>query len=116
MGAGTTYAPDATGGVATVVLTEAQMPAHSHTVTGTTSNSGTHTQGGVALPHATDAGRDGDSGSSVTGLLESNRYGATTGAGGDHLHTLTATAASTGGGAAHDNIPPYYALAYIMKS
>lgn len=52
----------------------------------------------------------------ATGLLESNRYGATKGAGGDHLHTLTVTAASTGGGATHDNIPPYYALAHIMKS
>lgn len=35
---------------------------------------------------------------------------------GDHSHTLSATAASTGGGSAHENRPPYYALAYIMKT
>ena len=34
-----------------------------------------------------------------------------------HTHTLTlsSTAASTGGGLSHENRPPYYALAYIMR-
>jgi microcystin-dependent protein len=31
-------------------------------------------------------------------------------------HTHSGTTASTGGGAAHENRPPYYALAYIMKA
>jgi microcystin-dependent protein len=30
-----------------------------------------------------------------------------------HTHTFTSDA--TGGGLAHENRPPYYALAYIMK-
>jgi microcystin-dependent protein len=49
-------------------------------------------------------------------------------AGGDHSHTLSGTAdsagahthtfttGSTGDGVAHENRPPYYALAYIMKT
>jgi microcystin-dependent protein len=35
---------------------------------------------------------------------------------GDHTHTITASATTTGGGLAHENRPPYYALAYIMKA
>ena len=33
-----------------------------------------------------------------------------------HTHSVSGTTASTGGGAAHENRPPYYALAYIMKT
>jgi microcystin-dependent protein len=32
-----------------------------------------------------------------------------------HTVTVTGTSGSTGGGLAHENRPPYYALAYIMK-
>ena len=37
---------------------------------------------------------------------------------GSHDHTFSGTGTSTqaGGGAAHENRPPYYALCYIMKS
>jgi len=31
-------------------------------------------------------------------------------------HTHTVTVGSTGGGSSHENRPPYYALAYIMKA
>lgn len=33
-----------------------------------------------------------------------------------HSLTLSSTAANTGGGLAHENRPPYYALAFIMKT
>jgi len=33
-----------------------------------------------------------------------------------HTHTVSGTSDSTGGGLAHENRPPYYALAFIMKS
>lgn len=44
-------------------------------------------------------------------------YSGTTSSQAAHTHTLTlsSTAASTGGGLAHENRPPYYALAYIMR-
>ena len=35
---------------------------------------------------------------------------------GSHSHTITGTTNQEGGGAAHENRPPYYALAYIMKA
>ena len=44
--------------------------------------------------------------------------GTTSGISANHNHavTVTGTAASTGGGLAHENRPPYFALAYIMKT
>lgn len=45
-------------------------------------------------------------------------YSGTTSSVADHTHTLSlsVSAANTGGGLAHENRPPYYALAYIMKA
>lgn len=44
--------------------------------------------------------------------------GTTSGISATHTHTVTVTgtSGSTGGGLAHENRPPYYALAYIMKA
>lgn len=39
----------------------------------------------------------------------------TTGSNGSHTHSITGSTASTGSGDAHENRPPYYALAYIMR-
>ena len=79
-----------TGGAETVTLTEAQMPAHTHTAT-TKGTSGSHswTQFGAGRNDWNYPG-------------ENSRGSATT--------------ASTGGGAAHENRPPFYALCYIMKT
>ena len=79
-----------TGGAETVTLTEAQMPAHTHTAT-TKGTSGSHswTQFGAGRNDWNYPG-------------ENSRGSATT--------------ASTGGGTAHENRPPFYALCYIMKS
>jgi microcystin-dependent protein len=43
--------------------------------------------------------------------------GTTSAVSGDHTHTVTVTgtSGSTGSGAAFTNLPPYYALAYIMR-
>jgi len=66
---------------------------------------GTTNQGSHSHNFTTAAG--GDHSHSLSGNAASA---------GDHSHTLSATAASTGGGSAHENRPPYYALAYIMKT
>lgn len=76
--AGGAYAVGDTGGENTHVLTESEMPAHTHTI------------GHVAGDQDGSGSNGSISGSGVTG--------------------------STGGGAAHENRPPYYALAYMMKS
>jgi len=39
----------------------------------------------------------------------------TTGSAGAHTHDVTGATGATGSGTAHENRPPYYALAYIMK-
>lgn len=105
-----------TGGAATVTLTTAQMPAHTHTFTGssaTTSSKGAHTH---------NVGRDGDgaSGSSTYTVHSAGVSGAggtsPTNSAGAHTHTITAkgTNANTGGGGAHSNLQPYI-VCYMWK-
>ena len=108
---GGTYAPGDTGGADSVTLTEAQMPAHTHTVSGTTNTTGahTHTVSGVATTGSADAISNNDINTQVNNTV-------TTSSAGDHSHTVTGTAASSGGGNSHENRPPYYALAFIMKA
>lgn len=112
VGAGSGYAVGATGGADTVALSAANMPAHTHTFSATTGAGGAHTHdlkvgdgyqgGGIYL----------DQGAENGGYYSS---GFTSGVG-DHTHTVSGTTASAGSGTAHENRPPYYALAYIMKS
>lgn len=105
-----------TGGASTVTLTTAQMPAHTHTFTGssaTTNSKGAHTH---------NVGRDGDgaSGSSTYTVHSAGVSGAggtsPTNSAGAHTHTLTAkgTNASTGGGGSHNNLQPYITC-YMWK-
>jgi microcystin-dependent protein len=163
VGAGSTYAVNATGGANTVTLDATMIPAHTHTVSaaGTTSGQSaghTHTFSGttsgqsvthshsVSDPgHAHSYDRPGPSnaanppgssgstanaattGTATTGITLGNAsadhnhtYSGTTSAvSGDHTHTVSVsgtTGNGTGGGLAHENRPPYFALAYIMKT
>lgn len=103
------YAPNATGGAASVTLTTSQIPSHSHTATSTSSVTDpghSHTYR-IINP----SGGDGSStryGNDATGTTST----ATTG-----ISVSTSTSiGNTGGGSSHENRPPYYALAYIMKT
>lgn len=187
-----TYNVGDTGGSNTVTLAEANLPGHTHSVSGTTasdgahthnvsgntsntgahthtlsgntSNSGNHTHNGSTSntgnhSHNVTGGSGGDSQTYIPlagGASSQNQFGGfisntgahshnfTTAGGGDHSHTLSGNAASagahshtvtgtadsagahthtfsttsgsTGSGTAHENRPPYYALAYIMKT
>ena len=107
VGAGSTYSVGTTGGSATVTLTTAQMPSHTHT--GSTNTTGAHT-------HSIEPSwvyHYGSGAYSYPGDSEYHTSPASTKSAGDHSHTLTINAA--GSGNAHENRPPYYALAYIMK-
>lgn len=130
VGAGSTYAIGNTGGSATVTLNESQMPSHTHVISATTGAAGAHTHTATVtdpghvhtanqpLPGSTSASSGGSTGqgtvrdinSAVTGISVSISSAA------DHTHSISASAATTGGGAAHENRPPYFALAYIMKA
>lgn len=109
VGAGASYAPGATGGATSVTLTEGQMPSHTHTFSGSTNTTGAHshdydksdTRAGAASPQVG---------------IGSNTYTTTpTTSAGDHAHTFSGTTGSKGSGQSHENRPPFYALAYIMK-
>lgn len=136
VGAGSTYAVGNTGGAASVTLTSSQIPGHthtgttgnesaSHTHTGTTASSGAHTHlSSQASSYVMLASGGAYANGWVNGLESSPS--ATTSSAGAHTHTFTTQSASnththsfttdsTGGGGSHENRPPYYALAYIMK-
>jgi microcystin-dependent protein len=141
VGAGSTYAVDATGGADTVTLTSAQIPSHAHTFSGTTSDqSASHTHTFSATTSTAGAhthtlsgyGKDGSTfswpdlegrgsfrtisnGVNSAGDHAHTVSGTTAGASGGHTHTFSGTTAATGSGQSHENRPPYYALAYIMK-
>ena len=143
VGAGSTYAVDATGGAATVTLDDTQIPAHSHTADGdlTAASAGAHTH--TASTNTTGShthtqtvnGQDQDWGTgeyanvsgtknntgtktSPTSTLSAGNHShtVTVNSAGDHTHDITGSTSSVGGGLAHENLPPYYALAYIMRT
>lgn len=131
VGAGSTYSVGNTGGANTVALTESQIPSHTHAIsaTGTSESAGAHTHTVTDPGHSHTIttyqsllGGLGGGGSGWAGTSSfptgSQTTGITVGSAGAHTHSvsITAAAAVTGGGAAHENRPPYFALAYIMKA
>lgn len=96
------------GGLHSVSLSTNQIPAHNHT--GTTSPAGGH--------HHTYGEQDGwaEAGGSYWQNLmrrSNNFVNRNTSSVPDHSHSLNIN--NTGGGQAHENRPPYYVLAYIIK-
>jgi microcystin-dependent protein len=131
--AGSSYPVGSTGGSATVSLNKDNLPAHNHggggTSTFTTVENGTHSHGITDPGHRHgydkltdkhDAG--GDTDEVWRNSEEKNTTNQTTGIsineGGAHTHDVTVsyTINTEGSGIAHDNMPPYYALAYIMRT
>jgi len=111
VGAGGSYNVGDTGGANTVTLNTNQIPSHSHgagTLTTNTTGSHSHTYQ-HALRHMQIRTEGGQTW--VSGGIE----GSQTNSDGDHKHTISGSTSSTGGGQAHENRPPYYALCFIMK-
>lgn len=125
--AGSTYAVAATGGSATCTLATTNMPAHTHT--GTTDGGGSHNHGGSTgniQNYNSTVGTDGSSANNIVDYWANQVVGSDAGIVYTALqhthsinteanHTHTFTTASTGSGTAFNTLPPYYALAYIMK-
>jgi len=103
--AGSSYAVGATGGTATNTLTTNELPAHTHTAT-VTDPGHSHTFSPAIAAQNTNA-TSGSIYYGGTGTVSSTNS-ATTG--------ISVANSTTGSGAAFTNIPPYYALAYVMKS
>ena len=99
IGAGDTYAIDATGGSADAILVS-----HNHTITTNTAGAHSHSANrgdSVGLSNTASASALGNIGS--TGLSGN----------GNHSHTITFT--STGESATNANLPPYLGLFHIIK-
>jgi microcystin-dependent protein len=119
VGAGSTYAVDATGGAATVTLSEANMPAHNHSA----SSSSTSTVSDPGHTHTQIIGRnDGPSSGSTNysaydgGVYNTGNQTASSTTGISVSTSTSTTIGNAGSGTAHENRPPYFALAYIMKA
>jgi microcystin-dependent protein len=135
VGTGGSYGVGNTGGATTVALTAAQMPVHNHTAW--TDTQGSHAHNGTTyaigdhqhtLPNlgSVQAGSDnGGANVPVSTGYGSSRYMSPTDPAGGHSHGFDTSVAgahahnvgigNAGSGAAHENRPPYYALAFIMK-
>lgn len=97
VGAGSTYAVGGTGGSADAIVVS-----HTHTATSTVTDPG-HSHTAVGGPGAISNYNGSGSGTNVTST-------ATTGI------TVATTVSSTGSSGTNANLPPYYALCYIMKT
>lgn len=99
VGAGSTYAVNATGGT-----TDRTMLAHTHT--GTFNTTGAHT-------HSVSVGSSMNFGSAFERPQSSPNNAYQLGDGGQHQHSWSVN--SSGSAVADTNLPPYYGLFYIMK-
>jgi len=134
VGAGGTYAQGATGGADTVTLTTAQIPGHTHTGPSHTHGSGTLSTGSNGshihndITRRTRAEVTHGHTTTKTGVAapptdHTGNDTINTGSAGSHTHSISGSTASagtgntgsTGGGGSHENRPPYYALAYVMR-
>jgi len=128
VGAGSTYAVGGTGGSANATLVS-----HAHTVTasGTSGAAGSHSHSVNDPSHAHSYQQAVSSGnqkpaSGGTAPFDNSSTQSTTAATtgitidgvGDHTHSLSVSGSTStdGSSATNANLPPYYALAYIMKA
>lgn len=84
---------------------------HTHEFSGTTAGGGSHTH---TFRTGTN-GAGGTAGTVPTGFNTSYST-VTVSSVGNHTHAFSGTTASTGSSGTNANLPPYFALAYIMKA
>lgn len=132
VGAGSTYALGAAGGAATVALATGELPSHTHSDGTLAAASHFHDDGTFAAvdhTHAISAN------TAATGAAGANRLQAlangtagdddkvsagsgtvdVTGNSGFAAPDVTGATGSTGSGTAHNNLPPYKAVNYIIR-
>ena len=109
LGAGDSYSAGSTGGESEHALTVDEIPSHKHTATTSEDGSHTHTIGSDQDVAYNSSGKCRSVHKAETGA---SYYDGSTGTSGGHTHAVTVK--NTGGGLAHNNMPPYLAV-YIWK-
>jgi len=110
IGAGSSYNLNAQGGFA-----DATLVSHSHTISGNTNNPGDHVHNHSRVNVSGDDTQGAPSGNGgQLGETFGNNY--TTGGGGSHTHSVSGNTNSQGNTATGKNLPPYWALTYIIKT
>lgn len=89
---------------------DAVVVSHSHSITGTANTAGSHVHTLSNVQGALGAGFGYGASNDNTAVIVNS-----TDAAGSHSHTLTGTADTTGVSGTNANLPPYYALCFIMK-
>ena len=102
IGAGSGYGVGATGG-----SKDAIAVSHNHTYSGTTSTQGAQGLGYVGTSYVSDTSGGGS---------RANPYGPTYATVNAHSHTFSGTTDTSGSSGTNANLPPYYALCFIMKA
>ena len=112
VGVGDKYKLNDTGGASEIRLNVNQIPAHTHNGTCSTGQDGNHTHNLHLKQGCTN--KSGGNDRTVTNChgWEDRR----TEPSGDHTHTTNCVMSNTGNNLPHENRPPYYALAFIMKA
>jgi len=111
LGVSASHILGSTGGVETVTLTTAQMPAHSHTGTsGVDSPDHAHQQYVTANSGGTGIRKDYSA--DIAGLQKYDQGIQTGGATARHQHSIP----QEGGGGSHENMPPFISMNYIIRA
>ena len=100
-----------TGGASTHTLTLAQIPGHTHSVSGTAASNGAHTH---QLGINADSVQKGSNYDKPNNASATTSKGYTSTSAGAHTHSVSGTAASQGGSGAHNNLQPYITC-YMWK-
>lgn len=103
---------DHTGASGGTTLTTAQIPAHTHSWSGTsTSEDNNYTAGATKYLKEASTANNASFTETTTSVGSGESHNHTITAEGNHTHTINAVGDHT-----HTVTPPYYALAYIMKT
>ena len=93
--------------------TTSSSGSHSHSISGSTASEGSHTHSVSGT--SASGGSHTHSISGGTSSTGSHSHTITIGTAGSHSHTVSGYTGYIGSSGSHENRPPYYALAFIMK-